>query len=153
MTTEMTRFSPFEELRTVNKMMDRMMQGSPWWPSVPREDVDLSAIDRSLPVDIYEQDEAIVVKAALPGVDPKDIDVSINDGILRISAETKSEDDVDEGDYHRREYRYGKWFRSFRLPNSVDADNTKAAFEHGMLRLTIPYSEETSARAIKIDVS
>ena len=136
----------------MNKLMDRAMHGWPQWPRVLREDVELSAIDKTLPVDIFEQDNAIVVKAALPGVDPKDINVQINDGVLQISAETRSEETVDENDYHRREYSYGKWSRSFRLPNDVAGDKAKASFDNGMLRLTIPHTGESKPRSLKIEV-
>ena len=152
MTTDMTRFNPVEDLRSMNLLMDRMIGGWPRWPAIVREDVDLSAIDKTLAVDIFEQNGSMVVKAALPGVDPADIDVTINDGLLQISAETKSEENVDEGDYHRREYSYGKWSRSFRLPNDVDADKAKAAFENGMLRLTIPHSKKAKGRSVKVEV-
>jgi HSP20 family protein len=147
MPTDLTRFNPFDDMRHMQRWMDR------WWgPRISREDVELTTFDDALAVDVFEKDGNLVVKAALPGVDPKDIDVNVTDGVLYIKAETKSETDVKEGDWHRQEFRYGKYARSFRMPPDIDTTRAVAKYENGMLRLTFPRTEAAKPRSIHVDV-
>ena len=92
----------------------------------------------NLPVDMYETDDAVVVKAALPGVHEDDIDIEERDGVLTIKAESKAEDEHDEYGWHIRERRYGMWQRSLRLPTEVKADKAKAELSDGILTITLP---------------
>jgi HSP20 family protein len=150
MAQELMRWNPMQEIRDMQRQMDRFFYG---WPRVAREDVELTAMDEALAVDIFEKGNNIVVKTALPGVDPKDIVVNITDGVLLIQAETKAEENVDEGNYHRREYRYGKTSRSFRLPENVDTQKVTSAYHNGMLRLTFPKTDAAKAKSIRVPVT
>ena len=107
------------------------------------------------PLDIVDQGGNLLVKAELPGVDKKDIHVSINEGVLTIKAERKSEEkkEDEEGKVICREHRYGSYARSMRLNEAIDADNVQAKYENGILELNIPKLEEPKAEQIKIKVS
>ncbi len=150
MANEMLRWNPLTDLRDMQRQMDRFFYG---WPRVAREEVELATMDEALAVDIFEKDNTIVVKTALPGVDVKDIDVNITDGVLHIKAETRAEENVDERNYHRREYRYGKFSRSFRLPENLDLQKVTSKFENGMLRLTFPKTEAAKGKSFRVNVT
>ena len=101
-------------------------------------------------VDVSETGEEIRVKAELPGMDAKDIDVSLNDGHLTIRGERKKENEEKDENLHRVERRYGSFSRSFRLPVEVDAEKVEADYKDGVLSLHLPKSKENSERKIEI---
>jgi HSP20 family protein len=103
-------------------------------------------------VDIYESDEAVVVKAELPGLDREKIGVDVKDGILTLHGERKFEKDVKEENYHRIERSYGTFHRSFSLPSSVEQDRISARFKDGVLEVTLPKKEKAKPKQIKVDV-
>jgi len=103
-------------------------------------------------VDIYETADSIVVEAELPGVDPKEINVSIEDGVLSIKGERKHEKEVKEENYYRVERAYGVFERSFHLPSDVDADKIKATYENGVLKAIVPKKEARKPKSIPIEV-
>ena len=104
-------------------------------------------------VDIFENDNNIVLKAELPGVDPKDVEVRVEDNTLYLKGERKFEKEVKEDNYHRIERSYGSFSRSFALPGSIDSDKVQAEYQDGILSLTIPKREEAKPKTIKINVS
>ncbi|NIO71811.1 MAG: Hsp20 family protein, partial [Anaerolineae bacterium] len=106
--------------------------------------------DGSLAVDMYETDEEVVVKTAVPGVKSEDIDVSITGDVLTIKGETKAEEKVEKANYIRQERRYGAFSRSLTLPSTVVADKATAEFENGVLTLTLPKAEEVKPKTIKV---
>ncbi len=101
-------------------------------------------------VDIYENDEAFVATADLPGLKKDDIDVSIEDNVLTVSGERKFEKSDDEGTFRRVERSYGTFRRSFALPRGVDSAKVEARFEDGVLTLTLPKSELAKSRKISV---
>ncbi len=106
---------------------------------------------RAPKVNVVERDEDILVKAELPGVDKKDLDVSVTDNTLTIKASTREETEEEEGEYHRQEIVTGSFARSILLPAEVDGDKAKASFKDGLLELTIPKVKKAKRR--KIDVA
>jgi HSP20 family protein len=104
-------------------------------------------------VDIYEDDQNLVLKAELPGFDPKDVEVRIEDGTLYLKGQRKFESDVKKENYHRIERSYGSFARTFSLPGSINADSVKAEYKDGVLTLTMPKKEEAKPKTIKIQVS
>jgi len=104
-------------------------------------------------VDIYENDNNLVLKAELPGVDPNDVEVRVEDNVLYLRGQRKFEKDVKEENYHRIERAYGSFQRTFTLPNSVDANKVAAEYKSGVLTLTMPKREEVKPKTIKIQVS
>ena len=102
-------------------------------------------------VDLSEDDKEIVVKAEMPGLDPKDVDISINKGTLTLQGEKKFEDEEKKENYRRIERRYGSFYRSIPLPTEVDEDKVKAQYKKGILTITMPKSEEQKSKKIQIE--
>ena len=105
------------------------------------------------PVDIYENGDNLVLKAELPGINPDDVEIRVEDNTLYLKGERKFEKEVKEQNYHRVERSYGTFTRTFSLPNSVDADKVAANYKDGVLTLTMPKKEEAKPKTIKIEVS
>jgi len=104
-------------------------------------------------VDIYETEYELVVKADLPEVDPKDLDIRVENNILTIRGERKFEKNVNQENYLRVERAYGSFARSFTLANTVNSDAIKADYQNGVLTLTIPKKEEAKPKQIKVNVA
>lgn len=149
MSNELLRWDPFDDFRTMRRVMERAFPGI----QAPQRDTETSGIgELALPVDIFEKDNQVVIKAAVPGVKPEDVKITVSENILSIEAETKSESDVKDGDWHRREHRYGRWSRSFRLPPDLDSEKAAAEFQNGVLRLSIPKKTEAKPRTFTVQV-
>ncbi|MBN3039481.1 MAG: Hsp20/alpha crystallin family protein [Candidatus Omnitrophica bacterium] len=103
-------------------------------------------------VDIYEKGNSVVVKAEIPGVKSEELDIAVDDGLLTISGEKKQENEVKEKDYYRLESAYGRFERTIRLPSEVKAENAKATYKDGVLKVELPKSEESKKKKINIDV-
>lgn len=103
-------------------------------------------------VDIMEDDNAITIKVDLPEVEKKDIDVSVDNGTLTIKGERKLEQEEKKKNYHRIERSYGSYFRSFDLPDYVDANKIEAKSKDGVLRVTLPKNPNAKRLPAKIDV-
>ena len=104
-------------------------------------------------VDIYETEYELVVKADLPKVDPKDLDIRVENNILTIRGERKFEKKVNEENYLRVERSYGSFARSFTLANTVNSEAIKADYQNGVLTLSIPKREEAKPKQIKVNVA
>jgi HSP20 family protein len=105
------------------------------------------------PVDIYETENELVVKAELPDFQDKDIDVRITNNTLTIRGERKFEKDVKEENYLRIERAYGSFMRSFSLPNTVSSENIRADYRNGVLTLHMAKREESKPKQIKVSVA
>jgi HSP20 family protein len=103
-----------------------------------------------LAVDVYETDENVVVTAALPGVKPEDVVVSVQGDLLTFRADSKTEEEQTRGSYHLRERRYGSFFRQLQLPVPVKTEGANARFDNGILTLTLPKKEEAREHRIQI---
>ncbi len=149
MPTTLTRWDPFAELANMRSTMDRIFDHSPGrFPSFRNDGDELSTA--GLALDVYESNDEFVVKAAVPGIDPKDVDISVDEDVLTIKGAYAQREQVDEERYLRRELRWGNFARQLRLPPTVDADHASATFENGILTLTLPKKAEARARVIKI---
>jgi len=103
-----------------------------------------------LPVDMYQTADDVVVKAALPGIKPEEVDITITGDTLTIRGEQKEEQEVKEDDYFYKERRYGTFSRSVAMPVKVKSDKAEAVFENGVLTLTLPKAEEIKPKQIKV---
>lgn len=101
-------------------------------------------------IDVIDRDNEIVVRAEVPGVDKKDISISLTDNILTIKGETKTEKKEEKGDYHRREISSSSFARAFTLPGSVDSDKADAALKDGVLEITLPKVATSRKRNIEV---
>lgn len=145
--TNLVRWEPFRDLVSLREAMDRLFE-----ESFVRPQTDWLAPTEAgaLAVDMYETEDAVVVKSAIPGIKPEDIDITVTGDTLTIKGETKFEEEVKEENYVRREMRYGSFVRSLPVPVSVVADKAEAEFENGVLTLTLPKAEEVKPKAIQI---
>ena len=102
--------------------------------------------------DVAETDDAIEMSAELPGIDEKDVELTLGDGVLTIRGEKKAEKETKEKDYYLSERRYGSFVRSLRLPGSIDEGKIKATFDKGVLKVTLPKRAEAKAKKKKIAI-
>ncbi len=144
------RWEPFRDLVASQDRFSRLFN-----ESFSRLFGDQEGLERAWApaVDIFESDNNIVLKAELPGLDPKDVEVRVEDSTLYLKGERKFEKEVEEDNYHRIERSYGSFARSFSLPATIDSDKVQAEYKDGLLTLTIPKREEAKPKTIKINAS
>lgn len=140
----LVRWDPLTEVRNLRRAMDRSLVDF-YGPVIWHRDTTLS-----FPVDIFETDERVVVKAALPGIKPDDVEISVSEGVLLVKGESSSEESTDGESYHTREIRYGAFQRAIRLPAEVSDEKAEAEFKDGVLTVTLPKAEEVRPKQIKI---
>ena len=137
----LSHYDPLASLRAVESAFSRMLTepqtNRPWAPSV----------------DIFETDNELVVKADLPDVEAKDIDVRVENQTLTIAGERKFEASSNDKGYHRIERSYGNFVRSFAVPNAFDTDKINAAYKNGVLTVTLTKKEIVKPRQIKIETA
>ena len=102
-------------------------------------------------VDIVDRDNELVVKAELPGVDKKDLDISMTENTVTIKGSTSHEEKEEKGDYYRSEMSRGSYSRTLALPSDVEADKAKAKFKDGVLELTLPKLKKAKRRSVKVE--
>ncbi len=144
---------PFEDMeRLVGRMLPRR------WPHPFEWDQslwgDLAArFEGKLPhVDVIDHEDELVVRAELPGVEKKDLDVSISDTTVTIKGTTKQEEKDEKGDYYRCEITHGEFARTVTLPDRVDGAKAKAKFKNGLLELTLPKVEKSKRHSVEIEI-
>jgi HSP20 family protein len=103
-------------------------------------------------IDVYDSKDAVVIETALPGVDPKHVQLSIENDVLTISGTTERKTEVDEKDYYRKEIRSGSFMRQVALPAGVQEDAAKASFKDGILKIEVPKLEQPKSKTINIQV-
>jgi HSP20 family protein len=130
---------PFADTVNLRQAMDRLFEES--FPRPSRH---------WLAVDVYETASALVIKAALPGLKPDEVDIAIDGDTLTIAGEFKADEQSGDREYHRRELHVGAFERALRLPERFQAEKTEAVFENGILTLTIPKVEQAKVRHIKV---
>jgi HSP20 family protein len=146
------RFEPFRDLVTIQDRMNRLFSEAFRGTRAGDEDWGLGG-SWAPAVDILEQDGNIVLKAELPGVDPKDVEVRVENNTLTLRGERRFDNETKRENYHRVERSYGTFTRSFSLPNVVDTEKIKAEYRDGVLNVTLPTKEEAKPKQISINVS
>lgn len=126
-----------EQYRGAGATEDEWALGGSWAPAV----------------DIYEQGTDIVLKAEMPGVDPKDVDIRLENNVLSLRGQRKFDNEVKKESYHRVERSYGTFSRSFTLPSVVDQNGIKAEFKDGLLKVVLPKREEAKPKQIEVSVT
>ncbi len=132
MSRNLIQWSPIGEL-------DKLFEGELW-----------SDTDFSLPVDIYEKDNDVIVEVPVAGVDPEKIEVTVKDNILTIAGKTEKKEEVKRENYYRKEVREGSFSRSVALPVNVKDDQAEASYKRGVLTIKLPKVEEAKAKKIAI---
>ncbi len=144
-----TEYSPFELLRReMNSLFDNFFRGFDVWPSWEKFGVGTFTPK----VDVKESDKEITVSAELPGIDDKDLDVSITKDTLTIKGEKKQEKEDKGKDYYRMERSYGSFTRTIPLPAEIDTDKAKAEFKKGVLTVSLPKTAKAIKETKKIPV-
>jgi HSP20 family protein len=129
---KLVRWDPFQEFTVFNRPVDRTF-GS-WAP----------------PVDVFEQNENLVIRAEIPGVSKDDLDVKIENGVLTLSGERKTGSELETATTYRRERVHGSFTRSFKLPTTVDASKIDASYRDGVLEVTVPKAEAAKPKKVEI---
>ena len=142
------RWNPWRETETFPDRFSRFFDGS-FFPTARFSD-ESGLRDWRPVVDIYDSDDKIVVKADIPGVDKKDIHVDVKDGVLTLSGERSFENEVKEERYHHKERSFGKFQRSFTLPEGMDLEKIDADYKDGVLKIEIPKPEAKKPKKIEI---
>ena len=145
------RWEPFRDLLTLQDRMNRMFDES-YRGRTSDEDWALGG-SWAPAVDIYEHEGNIVLTAELPGVDPREVDIRVENNVLTLRGERRWSDEIKRESYHRVERAYGSFTRSFTLPNVVDTEKIKADYKDGMLKLILPKKEEAKPKQISINVA
>ena len=141
------RLEPFHGISTLQNQFNRLFNES------FRNQAEESALTTWAPaVDIYETPNELVVKADLPDVNEKDIDVRVENNLLTIRGERKFEKSVSEENYLRVERTYGAFSRSFSLPNTVNPESIGAEYKNGVLTITLPKKETAKPRQVKVQI-
>jgi HSP20 family protein len=142
--TRIIRWNPYREMYNLMNSVDRRVD-SRYLP--PRM---LLSNDWSLALDVAENDEEYTIQASLPGINPEDLDISIESNVLTIKGEYKQEEEQEGLRYHMRERRYGSFCRSLSLPNTVNTEAVDAKYEAGVLTLSLPKAEEAKPQRIEV---
>ena len=143
----MSTLSPFRGLGTLQDQINRVFN-----EAFERRSEESNLTTWAPAVDIYKTENELVVKGDLPDVDPKDLDIRVENNILTIRGERRFERNVNEENYLRVERAYGTFARSFALSSTVNPDAIKAEYQNGVLRLHVPKREEAKPRQIKVNV-
>ncbi len=146
----LVKWEPGRDLTLLHDRIGEMFQDT-LWRSFPREEGALDDRHWTPEVDILEDQEHLVIKAELPEMDLKDIEVKVGERLLTIKGERKMEKEEKKENYYQRERKYGSFSRSFTLPETVEQEKITAAYDRGVLKIVLPKKEETKPRRISID--
>lgn len=142
--SNLIRWEPAREMMTLREAMDRLFDDAFTRPISMTGNLSLPAID------MYQTDDELVVKAAVPGVKAEDVQISVTGDVLNIKGETKIKEESKDKAWHIREQRWGSFERRIMLPTDVVADKAKAEFEDGILTITLPKAEEVRPKTITV---
>jgi HSP20 family protein len=144
--SNLTRWEPVREMMTLREAMDRLFDDAFTRP------ISKSGVSGLPAIDLYQDADEVVVKAALPGLKADDVKISVTANMLTLRGEFKQENEQKDVTYQIREHRYGAFERSIMLPTDVQTDKAKADFEKGILTITLPKAETVKPRTINIKV-
>ena len=142
----LTTWHPLRELARVQEEMNRAFGDERLFRAG-------ESVGWTPPCDIYEDGEEIVVRAELAGVEPRDVEIRFENGVLTLKGERKLELEEKRENYHRIELSYGTFTRGFSLPASIDAEKIRAESKHGVLLVHLPKKPEAKPKAIQVKVS
>lgn len=145
----LTRWNPAREMMALRNMMDRVFEEGVESPAMRWSE----ATEWPLALDVVENKEGYMVQASLPGVNPDEIEIVVNDNVLTIKGQVKKDEPAEGVRYHVRERRYGTYSRSLTLPQLVNTDAVDANYHNGILSLFIPKAEEAKPKRIAIQTN
>ena len=141
-----TRWDPFLEVATLQNRVNSLFRG------MNEAEGPLTTASFTPAVDVYEDSDKVVLKLEVPGIEEKDLDVRVENHTLTVKGERKFEKEEKEENFHRIERRYGSFYRSFTLPNTVDTENVGASYTAGVLKLELKKKPEAQPKQIKVNV-
>lgn len=147
------KWNPFREMEAMHNEMNRLFSQVSGFGANGYGRFNTGQNSEShwiLPVDVVETKDALKLKASLPGIEPQDVKVEVNDNVLTISGERRHEAQTEEGGYQWIEQQYGMFSRSVTLPRYSDAEKIEARYNHGVLELTVPKKEGAKPRRIEL---
>ncbi len=144
------KWDPFRDLLSLQERMNKLFEESLLQTGKERQDLMVGGWSPA--VDVMESNDEIVLKAELPGIDLKDVEVLIKDNVLTLRGERRFEKEEEKENYHRIERTYGTFQRFFTLPASVEQDKIKAKMKDGVLEVRIPKAKEEKSKKIEIEV-
>jgi HSP20 family protein len=143
--SNLTRWEPVREMMTLREAMDRLFDDAFTRPLSGRDG------GWSAPaIDMYQTDDEVVVKAAIPGFKADEVQINVTGDMLTLRGEMKQEEEQKDKAWHMREQRWGSFERSVTLPTDVKADKASAEFENGILTVTLPKAEEVKPKTITV---
>ena len=151
MARELIKWSHLPTISSLQNEMNRMLDR--FFKSGDLSDFGMETGAWIPPIDLAETDEKFVIKAEIPGIDPKEIDISVKDNVLLIKGEKKEEKEEKGKNYYRMERRYGGFSRSIDLPSSVDTNKVTAEYKNGVLEITLQKKEDVKPKQISVKVS
>jgi HSP20 family protein len=141
---ELQIWDPYRDMRMMEQAMNRMWRGIGALPGETEQ--------WNIPIDVVQKADDIIVKASLPGVKPEEIEVTVEDNVLTLKAQSSKEFETQEAGYLVRERSFGTFYRALRLPQSVDTEKIHPVYENGVLTITMPKAEEKKKKQIKVAV-
>ena len=147
-----TRWNPFKELEDMENRLSTLFGRAPVKRNGERKEA-MTVAEWAPLVDITEDEKEYLIKAELPEVKKEDVKVSVQDDVISISGERKSEKEEKDKKYHRVERAYGSFYRSFTLPEDADGGKVAAEFKDGMLKVRLPKSENAKPKSIEVKVA
>ncbi len=143
--SNLTRWEPVREMMTLREAMDHLFD-----EAFTRPFSSLSGVSTVPAIDLYQTDDEVVVKAALPGLKADDVQISVMGDVLTLRGESRQVEEKKEATWHIREQRYGSFERSIVLPTDVQTDKAKADFEDGILTISLPKAETVKPKSITV---
>ncbi len=147
------RWNPFRELSDLQHEVNRAFTGSQLGRRYAQEPEAGEACQWAPPVDIYEQGGRVLLRVELPGLEKEDIGVDIENGLLSIRGDKKSLLGQENTAYHRVESRYGKFCRTFTLPDSLDSEKIEASYKNGVLTLSLARKQEALPKKVDVKIA
>ena len=145
---KMMRWDPFDEMGTLGRSMERLFDDF----FTRRPDREPAMLEWEPAVEMFETDQDVVVRAALPNIDPKQIDITVTGDAITLKGESKHEEEHTGRNYVRREFRHGSFSRTLPLPTEVKSAEAKATYKDGVLEVRIPKSERVTPREVKVQI-
>ena len=141
-----TRWDPFREVASLQNRVNSLFR------DFNEGESSMTTASFVPAVDIYEDDKKVVLKLEVPGIEEKDLDVTVENNTLTVKGERKFEKEEKEENFHRIERRYGSFYRAFTLPSTVDTENVNASYAAGILKLELNKKPEAQPKQIKVNV-
>ncbi len=148
MSKSLVTFDPLREMAEMTHWADRLF-AAPLLRDFP---TGRFGQNLTLPIDVYEKEGKLWFKAAVPGVNAEDLDISVEDHVLTLRGETKQDEVTDKDRVYRREVNYGAFTRSIRLPDNIDLEKVEASFDKGFVYVSMPLVEEPKPKALKVPI-